>query len=411
VRKRTDRLIAIGSLTAVAVVPTVLVLGPWGGDEKVGARGYTGPTPVADAGTGLPVPSPSPSASRTGGSPAKSPAADRVLPFPTLSSTPSSGSTPGSGGGGGGGTGSDGDSRRPADDGAKITKVQWRGKRQADVTVKSPALGTSHKVRVLVPKTWKSSANRTWPVVYAFHGGNDTYVSWTRSTDIEQYAAAYDVIVVMPEGRNGSYTDWYNNGRGGIPKWETFHMLEVRQLMERNFHAGSSRAAMGISSGAQGAVTYAARYPGMFRYAAAYSGVLSMLSPGIPALLLYINSGNGNGSPERIWGDPVRDRANWVAHDPTSLAPRLRGTSVYVSSGNGKEGPLDKPGKAPWDIGYLSETQVERASKDFVQRARSVGVSVTTNFYGPGSHSWPYWQREMHRTWPTMMRAIGARKF
>ena len=48
----------------------------------------------------------------------------------------------------------------------------------------------------------------------------------------------------MPEGANGSYTDWYNYGKGGVPKWETFHTKEVIQLMERNYHAGTARAVM-----------------------------------------------------------------------------------------------------------------------------------------------------------------------
>ncbi|MFD0853072.1 alpha/beta hydrolase, partial [Actinomadura adrarensis] len=218
----------------------------------------------------------------------------------------------------------------PADTGARITGVKWTGERQADISVQSPALASVQKVRVLVPPAWKTGATRSWSTLYAYHGGNDTYISWTRSTDIESLAAKYDVLVAMPEGANGSYTDWYNNGAGGTPKWETFHTVEVRQLLERNFGAGELRAAMGISSGGQGAVTYAARHPGMFRYSASFSGVLSMLTPGMPTILLYLNSGNGT-DPSKIWGDPVRHRANWKAHDPATLVQNLRGTRVHVS--------------------------------------------------------------------------------
>lgn len=51
---------------------------------------------------------------------------------------------------------------------------------------------------------------------------------------------------------------------------------------------------------------------------------------------------------------------------------------------------------------------MERASRDFAWQARRAGVPITTNFY-TGSHSWPYWQREMHSIWPSMMSAIHAR--
>ncbi|HEX3813884.1 MAG TPA: hypothetical protein VHX59_13700 [Mycobacteriales bacterium] len=29
-----------------------------------------------------------------------------------------------------------------------------------------------------------------------------------------------------------------------------------------------------------------------------------------------------------------------------------------------------------------------------------------TDFYGNGTHSWPYWQRELHRSLPMLLRAL-----
>lgn len=304
----------------------------------------------------------------------------------------------------------------PADDGARITARKWLDRRTLDLTVKSPALGESVKVRVLVPKGWSRMSDRTWPVLYAYHGGRDTYVSWTRSTDIERLSAAYGVLVVMPEGGwEGSYTDWYNYGRGGTPKWETFHTAEVPQLAERNLRAGIRRAAMGISSGAQGAVSYAARHPGMFRYAAGFSGYMHLTMPGIPALSMATTALLGDGSdPFRIWGVPGRDEANWRAHDPYWLAPRLRGVGLYISSGTtGLPGPLDHatdPAQALGGLvlGGISERTVGATTISFVQRLRKLGIPATTHLYGNGLHQWLYWQREMHTAWPLMMTAIGA---
>ncbi|MBW8482980.1 alpha/beta hydrolase [Actinomadura parmotrematis] len=298
-----------------------------------------------------------------------------------------------------------------ADDGSSVTAFRWLDKARTtfDATVRSAGLGRDAKVRVLVPKGWKQRSAQSWPVVYAYHGGNDTYVSWTRSTDIERVARRWGVMVVMPEGANGSYTNWYNGGKGGRPRWEDFHLLEVRQLAERNWHAGGARAAMGLSSGGQGACTYAGRSPGTFRYAACFSGVLSMSRPGIPMLLMYTNLRSGQ-RPEAIWGVPGIDQANWDAHDPIKLLPRMRGTGLYVSSGTtGRPGPYDKPGTAPWDVGYVSERAVGATVRDFVAEARRRRIPVTSHLYGPGRHAWPYWQREMHTAWPLMMRALGAR--
>jgi S-formylglutathione hydrolase FrmB len=299
--------------------------------------------------------------------------------------------------------------RRAADDKAKITSQKALAARQFDLTIQSPALGTSARVRVLVPKGWTAGAKTTWPVLYAFHGGHDDYTSWTRNSDIEALAAQYNVIVVMPEGADGSYTDWYNYGKGGAPRWETFHTVEVRQLMERNYHAGGVRAAIGNSSGGQGAITYAARHPGLFKYAASLSGTLSMRSAGIPPVLILTNAGNAQ-DPFAIWGIPGIDEANWIAHDPVALAPGLRGTGLFFSSGTtGRPGPGD-PDVAPWDVGLLSEVATGRTNIEFRNRLDQLKIPYTADLYGDGRHNWPAWLRETHKIWPAIMKSIGARK-
>jgi len=299
--------------------------------------------------------------------------------------------------------------RVPADTGARITAEQKVSGTAVDITIDSPSLGTSVKTRILLPKTWKRGSQARWPVLYALHGGQDDYTSWPRNTDIEKWAAQYDVIVVMPEGGNGGYTDWYNYGKGGTPQWERFHTAEVRQLVERNYGAGASRAVIGNSSGGSGALTYAARHPGMFKYAASLSGVLSMRSVGIPALLMFTNAANGQ-DPFAIWGIPWADDANWAAHDPYALAPRLRGTGIFFSAGTtGRPGPGD-PDVAPWDIGLLSEIVIGANNKEFKKRLEQLNIPHTAHIYGDGRHNWPAWVRETRALWPTLMQAIGARK-
>jgi S-formylglutathione hydrolase FrmB len=296
-----------------------------------------------------------------------------------------------------------------ADDGARVTAETKIASREVDITISSPALGKSVKTRLLLPPNWSRASTATWPVLYAYHGGQDNYTSWTKNTDIEAWAAKYNVIVAMPEGDNGSYTDWYNYGKGGNPKWETFHTAEVRQLLERNYHAGALRAAIGNSSGGAGAMAYAARHPGLFKYAASLSGILSMRSIGMPAMLMFTNASNGQ-DPFAIWGVPWSDDANWVAHDPYSLAPKLRGTGLFFSSGTtGRPGPGD-PDVAPWDIGLLSEIAVGANNKDFKKRLDELNIPYTAHIYGDGRHNWPAWVREASSVWPTLMKSIGAQK-
>jgi hypothetical protein len=77
----------------------------------------------------------------------------------------------------------------PADSGARILSQHRIGVRQLDLTVKSPALSGPVKVRVLLPKAWKAKTRSTWPVLYAYQGGQDNYTSWTKNSHIKTLAA------------------------------------------------------------------------------------------------------------------------------------------------------------------------------------------------------------------------------
>lgn len=311
---------------------------------------------------------------------------------------------------------------RPADDGARIVEQSWVDSATVDITVESPALGGArHKVRVLVPKGWSRTAARTWPVVYAFAGGGagDDHTTWMANTQIENLAARWSTLVAMPYAAPaGGYTNWWNYGKRGAPRWETFHTEELPQLLERNLRAGTRRAVVGISSGGLGALSFAGRHPGMYEFAASYSGVLHATKPGVQAMLMYTSVVVGGASdPFAIWGVPGFDEANWRAHDPYVNAAKLRGTRIYVSAGTtgepGELDPKDLPlGDAIWlrIVGGVSESFVGETTKSFVRRLRELKIPVTANIYGDGWHNWTYWDRELQTSWPVMMDELGATK-
>jgi diacylglycerol O-acyltransferase/trehalose O-mycolyltransferase len=214
--------------------------------------------------------------------------------------------------------------------------------------------------------------------------------------------------VVMPEaGQVGFYSDWHNGGRGGPPRWETFHPSELRRLLERDWRASTRRAVAGVSMGGLGAITYAPRHPGMFRAAASYSGLLHTRYEGgpIPGPQFVQNLLRAyDEDPDALWGDPDRQATVWAAHDPYDLAPELRGVELFVSVGNGGLGPLERPTTT------AQAQQIEPAllpqNTAFVERLRQLGIPVRFDAYGPGTHVWPYWQRELHRSLPQLLGAL-----
>jgi S-formylglutathione hydrolase FrmB len=288
-----------------------------------------------------------------------------------------------------------------ADDGARVVAERWRGAREADLSIASPALGRTGQVRLLLPAGWSRSARHSWPVLWLLHGGFDDYTSWTVHGDAARLTTNSGAIVVMPDGgRCGWYSDWWNKGQGGPPKWETFHLTEVRQLLERGYHAGTRRAIAGQSMGGFGALSYAARHPGMFRSVASFSGTDDIRYGPIPPVIVGVNVMAGCGELDwgRIWGSPDLQRKIWQAHNPVDLAEKLRGVNLYVSSGSGMRGP--------YDTTYLPdplEAATFLVSTSFTRRLTDRGIPAIVHFYR-GTHRWSYWQRELKAALPLLLR-------
>ena len=166
---------------------------------------------------------------------------------------------------------------------------------------------------------------------------------------------------------------------------------------------------MGVSAGGMGSLTYAARHKGLFRYAASLSGILHLTGPGMPEMALATNALELR-DPLAIYGLPGSDAANWRAHDPYVLAPRLRGVGVFFSAGTtGRPGPGD-PKVGPVDVGLFGERVVGQTNQEFRKRLKKLGVPHTARLYGDGRHNWPAWRRISKQLWPELMRSIGARR-
>ncbi len=332
----------------------------------------------APAATSAPSPTP------TAGVPSAAVATPIVTASPTLLSTGAATLIPAFG--------------APADDGARITAVTTLDSRIRDLRIDLPAVGTV-MVRLLIPSGFDAKPSTRWPVLYLLHGATGSHLDWTVSTDVEALTAATDLLVAMPDaGSMGYYSDWWNRGADGPPKWETFHLTELRQLLERNWHAGDKRVIAGFSMGGYGAIEYAERQPGMFAAAASFSGVLDPVGGHIDMAVGSV----GLTWPGDLWGDPVAQADVWKVHNPTANAAALNGTALYVAYGNGQPGPLDTGGTSADQV----EEWIAPMSETFVHELAALGVPVTVDAYGAGTHTWPYWQRDLHRSLPLLLEAL-----
>jgi diacylglycerol O-acyltransferase/trehalose O-mycolyltransferase len=281
---------------------------------------------------------------------------------------------------------------------ARIVATHRIDSRTRDITIDSAAVGKQVKVRLLLPANFAATSRR-WPVLYLLHGCCDSYVSWSRSTDIEKLTSKAGLIVAMPGGGAvGFYSDWLVG-----PKWETFHTVELPELLASSYRASDRRAIAGLSMGGLGALSYAARHPGSYSSAASFSGIVhTRLSDQESQGYLGLVQSQGE-DPAALWGDPKTDEDVWRAHNPYDLAAQLKTIPIFVSAGNGRPGPLDKPGVGVDEI----EQSIGAENKAFTSRLGELGADAQIDLYGPGTHNWVYWQRELHKAWPMITASLG----
>jgi putative tributyrin esterase len=115
-----------------------------------------------------------------------------------------------------------------------------------------------------------------FPVLYLLGGMSDDHTNWQRMTCIQRYVEGLPLIVIMPSGERGFYTD--NPSRPNAA-YETYVTQDVLGFTDRTFNTiqeSSGRVVAGLSMGGYGAVKFAIKYPRLFSAAASLSGALAV---------------------------------------------------------------------------------------------------------------------------------------
>src|SRR5260370_11072821 len=73
------------------------------------------------------------------------------------------------------------------------------------IQFKSELIGQVLPYNALLPVGYTES-NKRYPVLYLLHGLFGRYDDWVTRTNLAEYAANYDVIIIIPDGHNSWYT-------------------------------------------------------------------------------------------------------------------------------------------------------------------------------------------------------------
>ncbi|GAC01121.1 putative mycolyltransferase [Gordonia namibiensis NBRC 108229] len=304
-----------------------------------------------------------------------------------------------------------------ADTGVKAERADLLARAMAegralDLTVHSPSMNRDVPVRVLVAAD--TSVPR--PTLYLLNGsgGGEGDAHWFVQTDIVKFAADKNVNIVVPmSGGYSYYTDWVKvDPNFGINKWTTFLTRELPPVIDQKVNGSGANGIAGISMAGTSVLALAESAPDLYRTVAAYSGCAET-STRLGQLAVQAVVGE-RGDVRNMWG-PVGG-PGWRDHDPVINAHKLRGKAIYVSSGTGLPGRHDRLANEAIDgdvaeyarivgVGGPLEAATYYCTQNLDKRLKQLRIPATFD-YEPGTHSWPYWQDQLAKSWPMLERAL-----
>jgi S-formylglutathione hydrolase FrmB len=141
------------------------------------------------------------------------------------------------------------------------------------VQFKSESIGKVLPYETLLPRDYFKS-NKRYPVLYLLHGLFGHHDDWITRTNLAEYAAGYDLIIVTPEGNDSWYID---SATVASDKYESYILRELIPDVDARYRTIKDRRARGVaglSMGGYGALKYGLKHPDYFAFAGSMSGAL-----------------------------------------------------------------------------------------------------------------------------------------
>lgn len=257
------------------------------------------------------------------------------------------------------------------------------------IQFESKLVGKTLPYNVLLPVNYNQADSRTkrYPVIYLLHGLTGHYNNWLDKTRLVDYTAAYEFIIVMPEGNDGWYTD-----SASVPtdKYESYFLQELIPDVEKRFRASSereSRAIAGLSMGGYGALKFGVKHPEMFVLTASLSGALDAASwteadlKGLEFIWRTLQPVFGPEKSETRAANDLRKLFSELTAQRIAALP-------YVYLDCGTEDRLLEINRSFADI--LTKQKIPHEYRQL-----------------PGSHSWTYWDSQVQEVLRIASRKLG----
>jgi putative tributyrin esterase len=253
----------------------------------------------------------------------------------------------------------------------------------------SAVLGKQITTQVLLPDRGEGP----WPTYYLLHGLSDDSSMWLRRSRVDAYHSIYPMMVVMPDGGRGFYT---NNHDG--PAWAQHIGEELPAMIERVFPARASREARaigGLSMGGYGALRVGLAYGQTFSAIHAHSGV-TFLSDDF----------------WRFWATELGEKS--VAF--RALQAELR--RIVGQFPVGGDHHLPTLARRALRAKTLPSIHFDCGTEDFLLRDNRALRAAFLRARVPhvyseraGAHEWGYWDTEVERALAQLATHFGIKRF
>ncbi len=245
-------------------------------------------------------------------------------------------------------------------------------------------------------------------------------------TDAPKFFADKHVNVVTPLGGAFSYyTDWERPDPGlaksgnnnGVNMWTTFLTEELPPVIDSMFATTGENALAGLSMAGTSVLDLAMAAPALYNSVGSFSGC-AMTSRGIGQNFVKLVVAVGGGDAENMWGP--YDGPGWPAHDPVVNADKLPRVPMYITTATGIPGPYDTLADPRIDndvtdlalqlvLGGGIEAATHYCTTQLADRTNALGMNnIRYNFKPAGTHSWGYWEDDLHDSWPMIAASLGV---
>lgn len=267
-----------------------------------------------------------------------------------------------------------------------MSKVKSKAGNIVEGLLQSNLMQRAVPYRLILPQGYYKS-RKNYPVLYLLHGLFGCCDNWVDLTNLCDYVLDTKLIIVLPEGGNGWYTDSVTVKEDKFESYITEELIPEIDLLYKTNPKRESRFIGGLSMGGFGALKFALKKPDLFAFAFSISGAFSAPQ-------------QTNSNPGFDWenlGDSIL-KAFGEEDSPTRSQNDLFQIIKLIS---------DKEAVNLPDIYMVCgmEDEFLKVNRKLAELLRGKKISFEYSETS-GSHDWNYWDKEIHCILPLIERKL-----